>query len=144
MIEPLHPDDVLTMLRIADKSALLHALARHAAGRTGHGEATLLQALHARELLGSTGIGQGIALPHAHVPGLRGPFRCFARLAKPVEFGAIDGAPVDLIFLLLSPEAADRTHLALLAAAARRLHDPAVAKGLRWERDRATIAALLG
>jgi nitrogen PTS system EIIA component len=139
----MDPTDVLIALSVVDKSALLGAMARHAAGRTGHDEAALLQALHARELLGSTGIGRGIAVPHARIPGLRTPFCGFARLAKPIEFGAIDGAPVDLVFLLLSPDNADRSHLALLAAAARRLRDPAVAEALRRERDRGRIAALL-
>ncbi len=138
------PDDVLLGLPVANKPALLHRLATHAASRLGAEPAPLLALLQAREALGSTGIGRGIALPHARLPGMAAPLCCLCRLARPIPFDAIDDAPVDLVFLLLTPAGADTAHLATLAAAARRLRDPATAAALRRAADAGTIARLLG
>lgn len=121
-------------LRVAGKAALLADMARRAAAATDIPDASLRAALTAREALGSTGFGAGIAVPHARIAGLAAPFALFARLDRPIPFDAIDGQPVDLVFLLLSPSAADGTHLALLAAISRRLRDKAVARSLRTAR----------
>ncbi len=86
----------------------------------------------------------GIAVPHARLPGLAEPAGFFARLDRPIAFDAIDGRPVDLVFLLLSPEGADAVHLARLAAASRRLRDPAVLAAIRAARTPAALIAALG
>ena len=139
----LDPADTLLGLKAATKPALLRHLAHHAAARTGHDAATLFALLQAREALGSTGIGRGVAVPHARTPGIAAPFCCFCRLDRPIPFDAIDSAPVDLALLLLTPADADAGHLALLSAAARRLREPATAAELRHATDPATILRLL-
>jgi PTS system nitrogen regulatory IIA component len=135
---------LLTGLRAADKSALLAELARHAAAALGRDAAEIGRRLAAREALGSTGTGRGIAVPHARLPGLATQAAFFARLDRPMAFDAIDDQPVDLIFLLLSPEGADAAHLARLAAALRRLRDPAVAAAIRAARTPPAIVAAPG
>ena len=102
LAELLTVDHVALKLRAANKPALLAELARRAAVITGLGEATLSEALAAREALGSTGFGAGIAVPHAKIDGLPAVFGFFARMEKPVAFDAIDEKPVDLVFLLLT------------------------------------------
>ena len=97
----------------------------------------------AREELGSTGVGAGIAVPHAQVPRLAATAGFFAQLERPVDFAAIDGRPVDLVFLLLGPPAARAEHLALLAAGTRRLRDRAVAEALRAATSAEAVRALL-
>lgn len=139
----IDPSDTLLGLKTATKPALLHHLARHAAARTGHDAAALFALLQAREALGSTGIGRGVAIPHARLPGLAAPFCCFCRLDRPITFEAIDGAPVDIALLLLTPLNADVGHLALLSAAARSLRAPATAAELRHVTDPAVIVRLL-
>lgn len=136
--------DLLTGLRAADKGALLTELARHAAAAVGGDATDIARRLAAREALGSTGTGGGIAVPHARLPGLAAPVAFFARLERPVAFDAIDGRPVDLVFLLLSPEGADASHLARLAAASRRLRDPTVVAAVRSAGSAAAISAALG
>ena len=84
-----------------------------------------------REKLGSTGIGNGIAIPHGKLPKLERLFGLFARLDRPIDFEALDGQPVDLIFLLLAPEGAGADHLKALARVARLLRDPDIARKLR-------------
>jgi PTS system nitrogen regulatory IIA component len=84
-----------------------------------------------RESLGSTGIGRGIALPHACVPGLKRPFALFARLKKPIDFESIDEQPADLVFLLLTPQDTPSQNVANLAAISHRLKDRAVLHELR-------------
>ena len=135
MTAPLVPHlsaaDISLNLRSASKAALLADLARRAAARCGLAEADLRHALLTREALGSTGFGGGIAVPHARIPGLAAPLLAFVRLDRKLAYDAIDGAPVDLVMLLLSPAADDATHLSLLAAISRKLRAPAVATGLR-------------
>ncbi|MBN8889852.1 MAG: hypothetical protein BGP12_18125 [Rhodospirillales bacterium 70-18] len=134
---------VLTGIRAADKGALLAELARRAATILGADAGTLARLLAAREALGSTGTGGGIAVPHARLPGLADPASFFARLDRPVPFDAIDARPVDLVFLLVSPPGDHARHLAILAAASRRLRDPATVAALRGAATPAEIAALL-
>ena len=94
-------------------------------------ERTILEILQQREKLGSTGVGNGIAIPHGKLPKLGKLFGLFARLDRPVDFEALDGQPVDLVFLLLAPESAGADHLKALARVARLLRDPDVARKLR-------------
>jgi PTS system nitrogen regulatory IIA component len=135
-------DRVDAALRAADKPQVLRALTRRAAASTGLDAKSIEEALVARERLGSTGVGAGIALPHATVPGLTDFHGIFARLERPVDFDAIDGAPVDLVFLLLVPERA-ATNVKALAAIARRLRDRALADRLRRGEDAETLYRLL-
>lgn len=124
-------DRVLVGVRAADKPRLLQELARRAATQLGVAAGDVAAALTAREALGSTGVGAGIAVPHAQLPQLTETAAWLVRLERPVAYDAVDGRPVDLVFLLLGPPAARADHLAALAAAARRLRDPATAEALR-------------
>jgi nitrogen PTS system EIIA component len=137
------PECVIANLRVADKQQALRDLARRAASLVGILESIAHDTLLARERLGSTGVGAGVAVPHARIPGLKGVRGVFARLERPVDFDAIDGRPVDLIFLVLVPESAGSEHLAALACAARALRNPAIAKMLRDTTESATLYAIL-
>ena len=129
--ELIGPDRVIVDLRANDKAHLLSELARQAATRTGLESGAVLSALAAREALGSTGLGRGFALPHARVAGIERLFGLFVRLVRPLDFEAIDGKPVDLVFLLLIPVGAGNEHVAALAAIAREMRDEAVVKQVR-------------
>lgn len=123
--------DCVVRLRATCKAAALAELSRLAAARLGTPAAAISAAVTAREMLGSTGVGGGIALPHARLSGLEVPAGFFGRLDRPIDWRAVDGRPVDLVFLLLSPAREDAAHLAALAAVSRRLREPAVAVALR-------------
>lgn len=131
----------------SDKPQLLRDLAQRAAKHLGLAAQPVIDALLAREVLGSTGVGQGIALPHSRIAGLDRFFGLFARLARPIDFDAIDERPIDLVFLLLIPERAGpnhgNDHLAALAAISRRLRDPAVAARLRAAKSALDLYAAL-
>jgi len=127
----LSPDDVLIDVRIADKVELLQDLSRRAAVALGIDGERVAGAILKREELGSTGVGTGVALPHARLADVKTPFGVLARLRKKIDFAAIDGEPVDLVFLLLLPAAPGGDQLNALAAVSRRLRTPAVAAGLR-------------
>ena len=116
-------DHVLFGVRARNKAALLKHCAAQAAAASGAAAEDIFAALSARERLGSTGFGRGFALPHARVEGVRKLLGLFARLARPIPFDAIDGAPVDLVFLLLIPPGAGTDHVAALAAVARAMRD---------------------
>ena len=122
-----------------DKPQLLAELARRSATATGIDVPAILTALQTREQLGSTGLGQGFALPHARIDGLTAFFGLFARLARPIDFQAIDGQPVDLVFLLLIPPNADTEHVAALAAIARPIRDRQFVRELRQAKDAAAL-----
>jgi PTS system nitrogen regulatory IIA component len=96
-----------------------------------------------RERLGSTGVGRGVAIPHGKLAKLDRLVGLFARLDKPIDFEALDGEPVDLIFLLLAPEGAGADHLKALARIARLLRDEKIAEQLRAARDESALRALL-
>jgi PTS system nitrogen regulatory IIA component len=144
-LHELFPPDRVLRLRAADKGAVLGELSRRAAAMLALPAGEVSAALAAREALGSTGVGAGIAVPHARLHGLDAPAGLFARLDKPVDWAAIDGRPVDLVFLLVSPDKGGAEHLAALAAATRRLRDAAVAAAIRAAKDPAGIrGALVG
>ena len=115
---------VLANLKAGSKKQLLQELAAVAAQETGVHERTIFDVLLERERLGSTGVGNGIAIPHGKLTGLDRLCCVFARLRAPIEFDAIDEHPVDLIFLLLAPEAAGADHLKALARISRFFRDP--------------------
>ncbi|CAH1687296.1 Nitrogen regulatory protein [Hyphomicrobiales bacterium] len=117
----LKPEDVICDLAAAGKPQLLTALSRIAASKLSVDEEAIATALMQREALGSTGIGDGTALPHATIAGIAAPFGLFARLQKAVDFEAVDEVPVTLVCLLLLPPERSAAHLGALAAIARRL-----------------------
>jgi nitrogen PTS system EIIA component len=125
------PEDVLIDVGASGKIRLLKDLSQHAASRTATPVTAIVGALAAREKLGSTGLGSGIALPHAGVSGLTRPFGMFARLTRPCEFEAVDDEPVDLLCMLLVPEAMRSEHVNVLSRIARRLGDRQVTANMR-------------
>src|SRR5215467_9618809 len=137
------PNAIIPALKVNGKKQVLQELAAKAAELSGQNERTVLEILQQREKLGSTGVGNGIAIPHGKLPKLNKLFGLFARLERPVDFEALDGQPVDLVFLLLAPEGAGADHLKALARVARLLRDPEVARKLRESRDAAAIYAVL-
>lgn len=127
----LRPDAVLTGLAPASKKALFTQLAAALAAQAGGDAKAIAAVLAAREKLGSTGFGGGVAIPHGKLEGIAQVTAVFARLGKPMEFAAVDGAPVDLVWALLSPPAAGAEHLKALARVSRRLRDRAFLAKLR-------------
>jgi nitrogen PTS system EIIA component len=126
----MKPEHVI-LSHASSKGSVIAELARLAGAQIGHPPAVIAQAVSAREELGSTGVGGGIALPHARIDGIEAPIGFFARLDRPVDWGSIDGKPVDLVFLLLSPPPADADHLAALAAMTRRLRELTIVTAIR-------------
>jgi PTS system nitrogen regulatory IIA component len=124
-------DAVDASLAASTKKEVLQNLAASAADLLGKDKFAVFDVLWERERLGTTGIGQSIAIPHGRVPGLKKVFGLFARLEQPVNFEAIDDKPVDLVFLLLSPEGAGADHLQALATVSRLLRDPKLCEKLR-------------
>ena len=138
------PNAIIPAMKVNGKKQALQEIAAKAASLTGQNEKAILEILLQREKLGSTGVGNGVAIPHGKLPKLGNVFGLFARLERPVDFEALDGQPVDLIFLLLAPEGAGADHLKALARVARLLRDPEVARKLRDSRDAEAIYAVLG
>lgn len=139
----LSPAAVISPLRANGKKQALQELAQHAAGLTGLPERDLYEALLQRERLGSTGIGDGIAIPHGRMRGIDRLVGLFARAEKPIDFDALDGQPVDIIFVLIAPEGAGADHLKALARVARVLRNHAVLEQVRLVRDPDAIYAIL-
>ena len=139
----LTPQSVLASVKAVSKKQLLQELSAFAAAQSGLLESDIFEALLQRERLGSTGIGHGIAIPHGKLPKLDRLIGIFARLEKPVDFDALDGQQVDLVFLLLAPEGAGADHLKALSRVARALRDPAIAQKLRKSHDASALFALL-
>jgi PTS system nitrogen regulatory IIA component len=137
------PDAVLAGLKATSKEQCLDLLARHAAAATGVAADVIATALKRREALGSTGIGNGIAMPHAPIAGLPAPFGLLACLTKPISFDAVDGEPVDILCLILTPEAGQGQHLNALACVARRLQRPEVREAIRRARHPQDVHAAL-
>src|SRR5215475_12908354 len=137
------PNAVIPALKVNSKKQILQELAAKAAELSGQSERTVLEILQQREKLGSTGVGNGIAIPHGKLPKLNKLFGLFARLDRPVDFEALDGQPVDLVFLLLAPETAGADHLKALARVARLLRDQDIARKLRESRDAEALFAVL-
>lgn len=139
----LTSDAIFGALAAGSKKQALEELAAHAAPLTGIDPRELFNSLLQRERLGSTGLGRGIAIPHVHVRGLNRIVCHFARLAKPVEFDAPDSQPVDLLFLLLSPEYASGDHLKALARISRLVRDTSMLERLRSAKDTDSLRAIL-
>ena len=137
------PEAILPALKVISKKQALQELAARAAALTGQNERSVFEVLLQREKLGTTAVGYGVAIPHGKLPKLGKVFGLFARLERPVDFEALDGQPVDLVFLLLAPEAAGADHLKALARVARLLRDPEVARKLRNSHDADALYAVL-
>jgi PTS system nitrogen regulatory IIA component len=138
------PDGIILDLRSChSKRQVLKELSQQAAAALGLDQQHLLDALMERERLGTTGIGHGIAIPHARLPELDRLVGLFARLEQPVDFESLDDQPSDLIFLLLAPDSADADSLKALARISRVLRDPALRQRLRQERDREAVYRML-
>ena len=142
-LDTLFPPDHVLVLRTRDKDAALAELAKRAAALLSVPAAPIGMALAAREALGSTGIGAGLALPHARVSLTATPLALFARLERPISWDSIDQKPVDLVFLLLSPNEPADLHLKVLAMVTRRLRDGQVATCLRATTDRVVLRTCL-
>jgi nitrogen PTS system EIIA component len=136
-------NNVIDGLRVADKTQLLQELARRAGAALSLDQRVILDALQARENLGSTGLGKGFALPHARLDVLTSAFALFVRLARPIDFASIDGLPVNLMILLLTPANAGNQHLAMLAGLARPLRNEAFVQRLRQAPDATALHKLL-
>ena len=137
------PNAIIPAMKVNGKKQALQEIAAKAASLTGQNEKAILEILLQREKLGSTGVGNGVAIPHGKLPKLGNVFGLFARLERPVDFEALDGQPVDLIFLLLAPEGAGADHLKALARVARLLRDPEVARKLRASNGAEALYAVL-
>ena len=136
-------DAIIPALKVNGKKQALQELAAKASQICGQSEKTIFETLMQREKLGSTGVGNGVAIPHGKLPRLGKLFGLFARLERPVDFESLDGQAVSLIFLLLAPEGAGADHLKALARVARVLRDPDTARKLKESRDAEAIYAVL-
>lgn len=143
VLDFLAPEAIAPSLKAGSKKQALHDLAAQAARLVGRDEREIFDTLLQRERLGSTGIGEGIAIPHGKLPKLAGLFGLFARLEKPIDFEALDGEPVDMMFLLLAPEGAGADHLKALARIARMLREPGIHERIRAARDASALYAVL-
>lgn len=137
------PDSVVAGIKGANKKQVLLDLSGQLARISGLPDREIYETLLQRERLGTTGIGQGIAIPHGRIAGLRRLVGLFARLQKPVDFEALDGEHVDLVFVLLAPEDAGADHLQALARIARLFRDAKTVQKLRQTEDPAALYAIL-
>ena len=134
---------VRSQAQATSKKRLFHDLADMAAQAYGVSAPQTLDALQERESLGATGVGQGVALPHARIAGLERVAGLFLRLEKPLDFDAVDRQPVDLGFALLAPESPGVEHLKALALVSRTMRDQAMVQKLRANTDPAKLYAIL-
>ena len=134
---------VLASVKAPNKKQLLQDLAQALAKRVGTDHRAIFETLLTREKLGSTGIGQGIAIPHGKMAAMTRVHGLFAKLAQPIEFDSVDGQPVDLVFVLLAPDHAGADHLKALARISRMLRDPAVVAKLRGTETAEGLYAIL-
>jgi PTS system nitrogen regulatory IIA component len=139
----LEPNAVLAALKVNGKKQALQEMSERAALVSGLSSRELFDAILQRERLGSTGVGDGVAIPHGKLAKCERMFGVFARLDRAIDFEAPDGLPVDLIFMLIAPESAGADHLKALAVTARLLRNSAIAAQLRATRDPTALYALL-
>jgi nitrogen PTS system EIIA component len=139
----LSADSILADFKASSKKQAIQSLAKQMAQKNGLSERTVLDSLLDREKLGSTGVGKGVAIPHARIPGLDRITGFFARLSNPVDFESVDDHPVDLVFMLLAPTDASTDHLKALARVSRLLRDDSVCAKLRVTADSSALYAML-
>lgn len=143
LAELVSPQAVVPSLRANSKKQIFLELADRAAQITGLTDREIFEGLVQREKLGTTGVGHGVAIPHAELTDLPVRFGLFARMERPLDWEATDGEPVDLIFVLLSPAGAGADHLKALALVARALRHADLAEKLRATDDPAALYAVL-
>lgn len=139
----IDPSRILPRIRASSKKQVLQEISAQAGRCIGRDDKEILETLLERERLGTTGIGHGIAVPHGKLPDLDRIYGFFARLEIPVNFDAIDGMPVDLVFMLLAPVAAGPDHLKALARVSRLLRNRATCEKLRGTDQTEALYALL-
>jgi len=139
----LSEESVIVCSEIKTKLDVLHRLSERASKITGQDAATIFEAVNDREQLGSTGLGNGIAIPHGKFAGLGAVTAVFAKLEEPVEFESVDDQPVDLVMLLLAPMGAGADHLKALARVARILRTDSVIARLRRADDAGELYDIL-
>ena len=143
LIEILHPSAVRNTQSVGSKKRLFQDLAAMSAQNYGIDSGAAVEALLERENLGPTGVGRGVALPHARLENLDRIVGCFIKLDRPIDFDAVDRQPVDLIFALFAPLSSGVEHLKALALVSRTLRDPDVCLKLRNNEDPITLLAIL-
>ena len=139
----LSEESVIVCTGLKTKREVLERLAEQAAKATGQDARAVFEAVYDREVLGSTGLGNGIAIPHGKFAGIPGVTAVFARLSDPVDFDSVDDQPVDLLMLLLAPMGAGADHLKALARVARILRTESVVDALRRAPDAGKIYEIL-
>ena len=139
----LTQDAVIPSLRVNGKKQALQELSERAAIVAKLPAREIFDAILQRERLGPTGVGDGIAIPHGKLPRCERICGVFARLERPIDFEALDGLPVDLIFLLIAPESAGADHLKALAIIARLLRNPSTVAKIRTTREAPALYSLL-
>lgn len=139
----LKPEAVKIVSAVSSKKRLFHNLGEIATNCYGLATDTLIDALLSREALGPTGVGNGVALPHARLDDINDVMGVFVRLEKPIDFGAVDRQPVDLIFSLFAPQDSGVSHLKALALVSRTLREPSICAKLRANADSNTLHTIL-
>ena len=139
----LPPENVLLDVAVTSKKRALEQIALLFENNQGLERASVFDSLFARERLGSTGLGNGVAVPHGRIKSLERAWAAFARLAEPVAFDSPDGKPVDLLVVIVVPEEATQQHLDILAEVAQCLSDESIVEMLRSEPDASRIHAML-
>jgi nitrogen PTS system EIIA component len=139
----IRQDAILPQLKASSKKQVLQELAQKAAELTALDERDIFDTVMERERLGSTGVGNGIAIPHGKLAELDKITGVFGRLARPVGFDALDDEPVDLVFLLIAPAGSGADHLKALSKIARLLRNPETVASLRASQDAAEIYSLI-
>ncbi|MEO0357909.1 MAG: PTS sugar transporter subunit IIA [Pseudomonadota bacterium] len=139
----LSADHVRILHGVTSKKRLFQSVAALTSPACLEQQDVIAQALMERETLGPTGVGRGVALPHARLNGISHMLGCFIKLDKPIEFSAVDRQPVDLVFSLFGPAAGGADHLKALATVSRTLRDPAVCDKLRSNMDAGTLYEII-
>jgi len=139
----LAKESVVACARVSSKRQLLQLLADQAEAPAGASAKEIFETLLEREQLGSTGLGNGIAIPHGKIAGLKGVTAVFARLDRPIDFDAVDDQPVDLAVMLLAPMGSGADHLKALSRVARVLREDRVVEELRSTRDAGKLYEIL-
>jgi nitrogen PTS system EIIA component len=139
----LPADNVLLDLQVSSKKRLFEQVGLMFENHNGIARSLVFDSLFARERLGSTGLGQGVAIPHGRIKGLKDALGAFVRLAQPVPFDAPDGKPVTLLFVLLVPEQATEKHLQILSELAQMFSDRALRDAMSGAADAAALHQLI-
>lgn len=143
IMDLLSADSVIADFKTSSKKQAIQSLAKQMAQLNGLSERAVFASLLDREKLGSTGVGKGVAIPHARISGLDRITGLFARLSSPIDFESVDEHPVDLIFMLLAPAEGSTDHLKALARVSRLLRDEKTCEKLRMTADAGALYAML-